>query len=84
MEGTNESPSVLPQRSDLKKIRNRAEILPRRKAMTGLCICVGGWVALNAVLFAALMLRRDQPALRDRVFRWAVGGRREAEERRAA
>jgi hypothetical protein len=48
--------------------------------MTGLCICVGGWVALNAVVFAALMLRRDQPALRDRLFRWAVAGGREGEE----
>ena len=31
-----------------------------------------GWLLVNAVVFAALMLRRDQPALRDRLFRWVV------------
>jgi hypothetical protein len=36
-------------------------------------IIIGGWLALNAVLFAALMLRRDQPALRDQLLRWVVG-----------
>ena len=30
--------------------------------MTGLFIFVGGWLGLNAVVFAALLLRRDQPA----------------------
>ena len=33
--------------------------------MTGLSICVGGWLVLNAVVFAALMLRRDRPVLRE-------------------
>ena len=42
--------------------------------MTGLSICVGGWLVLNAVIFAALMLRRGRPVLRDRLFRWAVDG----------
>jgi len=41
--------------------------------MLALSIIVGGWLPLNAVVFAALMLRRDQPALRDRIFRWVVG-----------
>ena len=40
--------------------------------MTGLSICVGGWLVLNAVIFAALMLRRGRPVLRDQLFRWAV------------
>jgi hypothetical protein len=30
--------------------------------MTGLCICVGGWLVLNVVI-AALMLLRDRPVL---------------------
>ena len=41
---------------------------------------IGGLLLVNAVVFAALMLRRDQPALRDRLFLWVVDGRREAEE----
>jgi len=41
--------------------------------MSALSIIVGGWLLLNAVVFAALMLRRDRPALRDRLFRWVVG-----------
>jgi hypothetical protein len=45
----------------------------RRKSMSALNIIIGGWLALNAVLFAALMLRRDQPALRDQLLRWVVG-----------
>jgi len=44
--------------------------------VTGLSICVGGWLVLNAIIFAALMLRRGRPVLRDRLFRWAVDGRR--------
>jgi len=32
--------------------------------MTGLSICVGGWLALN-VVFAALMLGRDEAQLTD-------------------
>jgi hypothetical protein len=45
--------------------------------VTGLSICVGGWLVLNAIIFAALMLRRGRPVLRDRLFRWAVDGRRD-------
>jgi hypothetical protein len=48
--------------------------------MSALSIIVGGWFLLNAVIFAALMLRRDQPAVRDRLFRLVVDGRRGAEE----
>ena len=40
--------------------------------MSAFSICVGGWLVLNAVVFAALMLRRDRPVLRDRLFLWAV------------
>ena len=39
-------------------------------------ILVEGWLVLNATLFAALMLRRNHPALRDRLFRWVIDGRR--------
>jgi len=41
--------------------------------MSALHIIVGWWLVLNAVVFAALMLRRGRPALRDRLFRWVVG-----------
>jgi hypothetical protein len=41
---------------------------------------IGGLLLVNAVVFAALMLRRDQPAMRDRLFLWVVDGTREAEE----
>jgi hypothetical protein len=34
---------------------------------------VGGWLVLNVVVFTALMLRRDRPVLRNRLFRWVVG-----------
>ena len=44
--------------------------------MSALSMIVGGWLLLNAGLLAALMLRRDQPALRDRLFRWVVDGER--------
>jgi hypothetical protein len=46
-------------------------------AMSALSIIVGGWLLLNAVVFAALMLRHDQPELRDRLFRLVVDERRE-------
>jgi hypothetical protein len=42
--------------------------------MSALSIVVGVWLLLNVVVFAALMLRRDQPVLKDRLFLWAVGG----------
>ena len=41
--------------------------------MSALSIFVGGWLALNAVVFSVLMLRRDRPVPRDRLFRWVVG-----------
>src|SRR6516162_2639157 len=40
--------------------------------MSSLSIIVGVWLLLNAVVFAALMLRQDRSVLRDRLFRWAV------------
>jgi hypothetical protein len=52
--------------------------------MLALNMIVGGWLALNAVVFAALILRRDQPAVRNQLFLWVVDGRREAEEGLAA
>ena len=39
-----------------------------------------GWLLVNPVVFAALMLRRDQPALRNRLFLWVADGRREGKE----
>jgi len=48
--------------------------------MSALNMIVGGWLALNAVVCAALLLRRDQPVLKNRLFLWVVDGRREAEE----
>ena len=41
--------------------------------MSALSIFVGGWLALNAVVLSVLMLRRDRPVPRDRLFRWVVG-----------
>ena len=41
--------------------------------MSALSIFVGGWLALNTVVFIVLMLRRDLPVPRDRLFRWVVG-----------
>ena len=33
--------------------------------MTGLGICVGGWLVLNVVFAALMTLRRDRPELRE-------------------
>ena len=44
--------------------------------MSALSIFVGGWLALNAAVFIVLMLRRDLPVPRDRLFRWVIDGRR--------
>jgi hypothetical protein len=46
--------------------------------MSALRIIVGGWLGLNALLFAALMLRRNRPALREWLFKWVLNdvGRR--------
>ena len=33
--------------------------------MTGLSICVGGWLVLNVVFAALMMLRRDRPVLEE-------------------
>jgi hypothetical protein len=48
--------------------------------MSALNMIVGGWLTLNAVAFAALLFRRDQPVLKNRLFLWVLDGRREAEE----
>ena len=37
---------------------------------------VGGWLALNAVVFAALMFRRDRPATREKLSHWVISGGR--------
>jgi hypothetical protein len=44
--------------------------------MSALMIVLGGWMVLNGALFAALMLRRDRPEARERLFRWVVKGAR--------
>jgi hypothetical protein len=41
--------------------------------MTKLGILMGSWIALNAVVAAALLSRRPVPHLRERLFRWVVG-----------
>ena len=38
-----------------------AEILQRRNAVSVLSIIVGSWVVLNAAVFVAMTLRRDEP-----------------------
>jgi len=51
--------------------------------MTVLGVIVICWVMLNAAIFAALLLRRSRPELREKLFRWVVQGRsRPAEESR--
>ena len=35
-------------------------------------VIVGGWLAVNVVVFIALMLRRDRAGLRARLFDWVV------------
>ena len=46
---------------------------PKEKGHVSLEYLCGGWLALNAVVFSVLMLRRDRPVPRDRLFRWVVG-----------
>jgi hypothetical protein len=47
--------------------------------MSALSIALGGWVVLNGVLFATLMLRRDRPHARERLFRWVLKGARRSD-----
>jgi hypothetical protein len=51
--------------------------------MSVLSAIVVVWLALNAAVFTALMLRRSRAKLRDRLFRWVIGGgpRRERSRR---
>jgi hypothetical protein len=42
--------------------------------MSVLSIVAIGWVTLNAALFTALLFRRPRPALRERLFKWAIQG----------
>ncbi len=35
-------------------------------------VIVGGWLAVNVVVFTTLMLRRDRAGLRTRLFDWVV------------
>lgn len=39
-------------------------------------IGLGAWIALNAALAAALLLRRDRPESRKRLFDWVLKGGR--------
>ncbi len=50
--------------------------------MSVLGIVAIGWVALNAAIFTALLLRRPRPELRERLFKWTVlGAAKEAKEK---
>jgi hypothetical protein len=44
--------------------------------MSAVSIALGGWVILNGALFAALMLRRDRPEARAKLFSWVLKGQR--------
>jgi hypothetical protein len=45
--------------------------------MTVTFVVVGGWIALNAALAAALLtLRRDRPKARARLLAWVIKGER--------
>jgi hypothetical protein len=44
------------------------------RAMSLLGIAAVSWVALNAAIFTALLLRRPRPKLRERLFKWAIQG----------
>jgi hypothetical protein len=33
---------------------------------------LGGWLAINGTLFATLMMRRDRPRTRARLFNWII------------
>ena len=48
--------------------------------MSALSIIVGSWLVLNAVVFVALMFRRDRPALRNSTIPMVIDGKREAED----
>jgi hypothetical protein len=52
--------------------------------MSNLRILVGGWVALNAALLGLLLVRRPNPHIRHRLFRWTVGGVGDSRPRRSA
>jgi hypothetical protein len=57
----------------LGQCRNDAEAI-----MSAVCIALGGWVIVNAALFAALMLRRDRPEARAKLLGWVLRGKRRA------
>ena len=40
--------------------------------MTAIFIVVGGWIALNAALVVALLLRRDRPEARAKLLKWVL------------
>jgi hypothetical protein len=48
--------------------------------LSAVSFAFGGWGVLNGILFAALMLRRDRPEARARLFRWVL--KRERRRRR--
>lgn len=51
--------------------------------MSVLSIAVGSWIGFNGAVFAGLMLRRDRPEVRERLFRWVVKGARRRPTRSA-
>jgi hypothetical protein len=44
--------------------------------MTIIVGIAGGWILLNAALAVALLMRRDRPNARARLFAWVKGERR--------
>ena len=48
--------------------------------MTTIFGIVGGWVLLNAALFAALLLRRNRPEARAKLLEWVLKGERRPQQ----
>jgi hypothetical protein len=52
--------------------------------MERLSYVLGSWLAVNAVVVVALLIRQPRPHMRDRLFRWVIGDRSAARARRLA
>jgi hypothetical protein len=44
-------------------------------------IGLGAWIALNAAIAVALLLRRDRPEAREQLFKWALKDARQRSTR---
>ena len=51
--------------------------------MSKLAIVLGGLLVLNAAIPVLLLSRRSRPHLKERLFRWVIGGRAGMENHRA-